>query len=99
MPARNQGTGAGMPDLVLWRPAADGSPAVLAGHRFCLAEVKGPHDRVSDEQRFFIDQLEEAGLAVILCQVAAAATTTLASDPASASTPSSRRRSSGPKFS
>jgi hypothetical protein len=68
-----------MPDLVLWRPAAAaaaaaaapaGEVAALAGGRFCLAEVKGPGDRLSDEQRFCIDQLEEAGLPVVLCHVA-----------------------------
>ena len=61
-----------MPDLVLWRPAPLATDTVteLAGHRFCLVEVKGPNDRVSDEQRFFIDQLVEAGVAVVLCQVA-----------------------------
>ena len=69
-----QGAGAGMPDLVLWRsaPLATDAVAERAGLRFCLVEVKGPNDRVSDEQRFFIDQLVEAGVAVVLCQVAVA---------------------------
>jgi len=81
-----QGAGAGMPDLVLWRTvaataaAAATDPPELQGRQLCLVEVKGPHDRVSDEQRFFIDQLEEARLPVVLCHVAASApnaTTTL----------------------
>jgi len=88
---RMQGAGAGMPDLVLWRTAAAAAaaaatdPPELQGRRLCLVEVKGPHDRVSDEQRFFIDQLEEAHLPVVLCQVAA-------STPSTTTTPTVPRR-------
>lgn len=41
-----------MPDLLLWRPARRDAK---------LAEVKGPRDRLSNQQRAWINALRDAG--------------------------------------
>lgn len=43
----------GMPDLLLWHPGRRAAK---------LSEVKGPRDRLSDQQRAWIAALEDAGL-------------------------------------
>ncbi len=43
----------GMPDLLLWRPAALEAK---------LSEVKGPRDRLSDAQRAWIAALSDVGM-------------------------------------
>ncbi|KAJ3373211.1 Scaffold-type E3 ligase [Allomyces arbusculus] len=68
---------AGMPDLCLWtktansRPADGGADAVDADQEYkvVFAEVKGPHDTLSDKQRVWIDALLAAGIDVHLCLV------------------------------
>jgi VRR-NUC domain len=47
----------GMPDLLLWRPA---------DRRAKLSEVKGPRDRLSEQQRAWAAALSGAGLQVPL---------------------------------
>lgn len=49
--------GHGLPDLLLWKIAADGSV-----DEWKLAEVKGPGDRLFDAQRIWLDWLLERGL-------------------------------------
>ncbi len=50
----------GMPDLLLWRPDPDLPPGAP---RARLVEVKGPRDRLSDQQRAWLSALEDsAGL-------------------------------------
>lgn len=44
-----------MPDLLLWRPA---------DRRAMLSEVKGPRDRLSEQQRAWAAALSGAGLQV-----------------------------------
>jgi Fanconi-associated nuclease 1 len=53
----------GMPDLLLWRNAPGAPPAAR------LAEVKGPRDRLSDQQRAWIAALSRAGLEVEVLKV------------------------------
>lgn len=62
------GLAAGMPDLVVWDP----SEAAAAVPSLRLVEVKGPNDRLSDEQRHWIHVLVESGARVTLCHVRAA---------------------------
>jgi VRR-NUC domain len=50
----------GMPDLLLWKPAARAAK---------LAEVKGPRDRLSEQQRAWMAALEAAGLQVEVLKV------------------------------
>jgi len=50
----------GMPDLLLWHPEKQEAK---------LVEVKGPRDRLSDQQRAWIAALEDAGLAVEVLKV------------------------------
>ena len=51
----------GMPDLLLWHP----------GRREAkLAEVKGPRDRLSDQQRAWMNSLADAGLRAEVLKVA-----------------------------
>ena len=47
----------GMPDLLLWRPS---------DRRAKLSEVKGPRDRLSEQQRAWAAALSGAGLQVLL---------------------------------
>jgi Fanconi-associated nuclease 1 len=54
----------GMPDLLLWRPDADLPPGAP---RARLVEVKGPRDRLSDQQRAWLAALEDA--AGLECEV------------------------------
>jgi Fanconi-associated nuclease 1 len=50
-----------MPDLLLWHP----------GRREAkLAEVKGPRDRLSDQQRAWMNSLADAGLRAEVLKVA-----------------------------
>lgn len=49
-----------MPDLLLWKP--DEMTAKLA-------EVKGPRDRLSEQQRAWLAALSHAGLSVEVCKV------------------------------
>lgn len=51
----------GMPDLLLWHP--DRLEAKLV-------EVKGPRDRLSDQQRAWIAAITAAGMTVEVCKVA-----------------------------
>ncbi|KNE71579.1 hypothetical protein AMAG_16141 [Allomyces macrogynus ATCC 38327] len=68
---------AGMPDLCLWtkspspRPEDQEASAVDADQEYkvVFAEVKGPHDTLSDKQRVWIDSLLAAGIDVHLCLV------------------------------
>jgi fanconi-associated nuclease 1 len=53
----------GMPDLLLWRPS---------DRRAKLSEVKGPRDRLSEQQRAWAAALSGAGLQVLLPALAAA---------------------------
>ena len=46
----------GMPDLLLWRPS---------DRRAKLSEVKGPRDRLSEQQRAWAAALSGAGLQVL----------------------------------
>ena len=57
--AQDLGQG-GMPDLLLWHPERN---------EVKLVEVKGPRDRLSDQQRAWIAALEDAGLAVEVLKV------------------------------
>lgn len=50
----------GMPDLLLWHPTKVAAK---------LVEVKGPRDRLSDQQRAWISALEDAGLDVEILKV------------------------------
>ncbi len=50
----------GMPDLLLWRPA---------DRRAKLSEVKGPRDRLSEQQRAWTAALAAAGLEVEVLKV------------------------------
>ncbi|KAH7422361.1 hypothetical protein KP509_12G005200 [Ceratopteris richardii] len=74
------GLSGGMPDLFLWKPlnsevpcslCDDGCPnalSSLAGEAK-LVEVKGPRDRLSEQQRAWISILMEAGIDVEVCKV------------------------------
>lgn len=53
--------GKGMPDLCLWR--SSGTPRVF------LCEVKGPRDRLSQEQEAHLLNLNKMGLVSIVCHV------------------------------
>ena len=50
----------GMPDLLLWKPAEQVAK---------LSEVKGPRDRLSEQQRAWIAALTSAGLHVEVLKV------------------------------
>jgi Fanconi-associated nuclease 1 len=50
----------GMPDLLLWHPENVAAK---------LVEVKGPRDRLSDQQRAWISALEDSGLDVEVLKV------------------------------
>ena len=50
----------GMPDLLLWHPQQ---------RRAKLSEVKGPRDRLSDQQRAWITAITAAGMEVEVCKV------------------------------
>ena len=50
----------GMPDLLLWHPLK---------RKAKLSEVKGPRDRLSDQQRVWIAAITAAGLEVEVCKV------------------------------
>lgn len=52
----------GWPDLLLWK-------ATPAASQVKLVEVKGPRDRLSDQQRVTIDLLQNCGIDVELCHV------------------------------
>ena len=52
----------GLPDLLLWRPAPHGDAR--------LVEVKGPTDRLSEQQRAWILAMSTCGLDVEVCKVA-----------------------------
>ncbi|KAI8462547.1 MAG: hypothetical protein J3K34DRAFT_462867 [Monoraphidium minutum] len=56
------GSSGGLPDLLLWRTAPH--PAAR------LVEVKGPTDRLSEQQRAWIAAIAGAGLEVEVCKVA-----------------------------
>ncbi len=49
-----------MPDLLLWKP-----DEMVAK----LAEVKGPRDRLSEQQRAWLAALAHAGMEVEVCKV------------------------------
>jgi Fanconi-associated nuclease 1 len=49
-----------MPDLLLWRPADSCAKVV---------EVKGPRDRLSEQQRAWLHALSQAQVAVEVCKV------------------------------
>lgn len=49
-----------MPDLLLWRPA---------DRRAMLSEVKGPRDRLSEQQRAWAAALSAGGLEVEVLKV------------------------------
>ena len=49
-----------MPDLLLWRPS---------DRRAKLSEVKGPRDRLSEQQRAWAAALSDAGLEVEVLKV------------------------------
>ncbi|CAD7696975.1 unnamed protein product [Ostreobium quekettii] len=70
----HKGWSGGMPDLLLWNPSTT---------RAKLAEVKGPRDRLSDQQRAWIAALTAAGMEVEVCKVL---------DATSSSTPKKRRQ-------
>ncbi|KAL3311718.1 Fanconi-associated nuclease 1 [Cichlidogyrus casuarinus] len=53
---------AGLPDLFLWSPARK---------ECCIIEVKGPNDKLSDQQRAWIDCLLKVDAPVYLCNVTA----------------------------
>lgn len=50
----------GMPDLLLWHPKQ---------RKAKLSEVKGPRDRLSDQQRAWIAAIAAAGMEVEVCKV------------------------------
>ena len=52
-------TAGGMPDLLLWHPQQKKAK---------LSEVKGPRDRLSDQQRAWIAAIAAAGMAVEVCK-------------------------------
>lgn len=56
-----------MPDLLLWKPEEMTAK---------LAEVKGPRDRLSEQQRAWLAALAHAGLPVEVCKVREAASAT-----------------------
>eukprot|EP00887_Chlorella_sp_A99_P003277 scaffold9.g3277.t1 len=70
------GWSGGMPDLLLWR-ADDGAPGCAAGgvaprpprREALLSEVKGPRDRLSDQQRAWARALTIGGLQVEVLKV------------------------------
>lgn len=49
-----------MPDLLLWHEGR---------HAAKLAEVKGPRDRLSDQQRAWMAALSDAGLEAVVLKV------------------------------
>uniref|UniRef100_A0A383VBR8 Fanconi-associated nuclease n=1 Tax=Tetradesmus obliquus TaxID=3088 RepID=A0A383VBR8_TETOB len=51
----HSGAAGGLPDLLLWRPADRCAKAV---------EVKGPRDRLSHQQRFWLAAMADSGMAV-----------------------------------
>lgn len=72
----------GLPDLILWRPAAADTgpksqeatmpPAASEMRGECMfVEVKSSSDRLSDTQRLWIHVLAGAGLKVVLCNAVA----------------------------
>ena len=69
--------GGGIPDLILWRPAQEGtstSPSSGPGSargEIMFAEVKSANDRLSDTQRLWIHVLTGAGVKVALCNALA----------------------------
>lgn len=52
----------GLPDLVVWSSQS---------HHVKLVEVKGPHDRLSQKQMIWLDELRRLGADVEVCHVAA----------------------------
>ncbi|XP_068847264.1 fanconi-associated nuclease 1 [Capricornis sumatraensis] len=52
----------GLPDLVVWSSQS---------HHVKLVEVKGPHDRLSQKQMIWLDELRQLGADVEVCHVAA----------------------------
>ncbi|XP_055273944.1 fanconi-associated nuclease 1 isoform X1 [Moschus berezovskii] len=52
----------GLPDLVVWSSQS---------HHVKLVEVKGPHDRLSQKQMIWLDELHRLGADVEVCHVAA----------------------------
>jgi Fanconi-associated nuclease 1 len=63
--------GGGVPDLVLWRPRADGQDNTRTKGEVMFAEVKSANDRLSDTQRLWIHVLTGAGVRVALCNAVA----------------------------
>ncbi|WIA36406.1 hypothetical protein OEZ86_007718 [Tetradesmus obliquus] len=56
----HSGAAGGLPDLLLWRPADRAAKAV---------EVKGPRDRLSHQQRFWLAAMADSGMAVEVLKV------------------------------
>ncbi|UYG03284.1 VRR-NUC domain-containing protein [Halomonas sp. LR3S48] len=56
---------AGLPDLIQFLPGADG-----AEPRYRLIEVKGPGDRLQDNQRRWLAFFEAQGIEAVVCHVA-----------------------------
>lgn len=50
----------GLPDLLLWRPADQAARVV---------EVKGPRDRLSNQQRFWLAHMAASTFDVEVCKV------------------------------
>jgi Fanconi-associated nuclease 1 len=50
----------GLPDLLLWRPC---------DHSAKCVEVKGPRDRLSNQQRFWLAHMASSNMAVEVCKV------------------------------
>lgn len=76
------GLGSGMPDLLLWRVTLSNTPDSCQRCSFehdgkCsrfvgrakLVEVKGPRDRLSEQQQAWIYLLMDAGIEVEVCKV------------------------------
>ncbi|MFY0991843.1 VRR-NUC domain-containing protein [Halomonas sp. C05BenzN] len=55
---------AGLPDLIQFLPEAD-----AAGRRYRLIEVKGPGDRLQDNQRRWLAFFHARGMPVVVCHV------------------------------
>ncbi|MEN0063799.1 MAG: VRR-NUC domain-containing protein [Myxococcota bacterium] len=65
--------GAGLPDLVIWPGRAIRLPDALPSRLsegLCVAEIKGPKDRLRDGQRMWLHRLLQAGVPTELWEIA-----------------------------
>ncbi|KAI3952914.1 hypothetical protein MKX01_028606 [Papaver californicum] len=63
----NRSWSSGMPDLLLWRFSGDYKGEAK------LVEVKGPHDRLSEQQRAWLLLLMDCGFNAEVCKVSPSA--------------------------